>query len=139
MAGGGHVTIPPPVWVWGVPLTPVNFIQAVDLIEELIVARRPAAVITANLHYAMISSRDARLRDYNSQAAMIVADGMPLVWASKWRSRQIPQRVAGADLVPALCRRAAEKGHGIYLFGAGSGVADEAAKKLTTSFPGLRI
>lgn len=139
MAVGDHLTMPAPAWVWGVPLAPVTSAQAVDLIDGLVAARRPSAVITANLHYAMVSSRDARLRDYNSQAALIVADGMPLVWASRWRSRHLPERVAGADLVPALCERAAERGYGIYLFGAGPGVADDAAKKLRHRFPGLRI
>lgn len=126
-------------WVWGVPFSRVDFQQAIDAIEALIIAGSPRFVITANLHYAMLSGGDARLRANNDRAAMVLADGMPIVWASRWRDRPLPARVTGADLVPALCERAAAKAYGVFLLGAAPGVADEAAIILQQQFPGLRI
>jgi len=67
---------------------------------------------------------------------MILADGMPLVWASRGR---LPERVAGSDLVPALCERAATKGYRVFLLGAAPGVADEAARRLCARHPTLVI
>ena len=99
-----------PVRVWGLPLAPLTFDQALDRIDRLIETGRPSFFITANLHYAMLSAGDTRLRANNDRAALILADGMPIVWASRWRSRPLPERVTGSDLFPALCERAAQRG-----------------------------
>jgi N-acetylglucosaminyldiphosphoundecaprenol N-acetyl-beta-D-mannosaminyltransferase len=132
-------TGPESVWVWRLPLAPVTFGQALDAVEALIRAGAPAYFITANLHYAMLTNHDPRLAAVNNQASFVLADGMPLVWASRWRPRRLPERVAGSDLVPALCGRAAEKGYRVFLLGGVPGVAEEAARKLAERFPGLQV
>ncbi|HZU34457.1 MAG TPA: WecB/TagA/CpsF family glycosyltransferase [Gemmataceae bacterium] len=128
-----------PVWVWGLPLAPLTFGQTLDRVEDLIKAKAPAYFITANLHYAMLTDHDKRLAEVNAKAAFVLADGMPLVWASWWRPRCLPERVAGSDLVPALCERAAQKGYRVFLLGGPPGVAEEAARKLCERFPGLQV
>jgi N-acetylglucosaminyldiphosphoundecaprenol N-acetyl-beta-D-mannosaminyltransferase len=128
-----------PIWVWGLPLAPLTFEQALDKVDALIEEGSPSYFITANLHYAMLTARDRRLTLLNAGAAFVLTDGMPLVWASRWRTRKLPERVAGSDLVPALCERAAECGHRVFLLGGAPGVGDEAAKQLVERFPGLKI
>jgi N-acetylglucosaminyldiphosphoundecaprenol N-acetyl-beta-D-mannosaminyltransferase len=128
-----------PVWVWGLPLAPLTFVQAMDEVERLIADRTPGFFITANLHYAMLTARDSRLPAVNDRARFIVADGMPLVWASRWRTAQLPERVTGSDMVPALCERAAQRGWRIYLLGGAAGIGDEAAAKLREKYPTLQI
>jgi N-acetylglucosaminyldiphosphoundecaprenol N-acetyl-beta-D-mannosaminyltransferase len=118
---------------------PWTFPQALDEVEKLVRQGKPSFFITANLHYAMLSAQDARLRNVNQEAAFILADGMPLVWASRWKKDRLPERVTGADLVPALCGRAAQKGYRLFLLGGGPGVAQEAAAKLCQRFPGLQV
>jgi N-acetylglucosaminyldiphosphoundecaprenol N-acetyl-beta-D-mannosaminyltransferase len=129
----------PKVWVWGVPISRVTLADAITVIDQLVESGRPHFVVTANLHYAMLSASDQRLRINNEKAALILPDGMPLVWASRWRSQPLPERVTGSDLLPMLCARLAKCGYGIYLLGAAPGVATEAAKRMIASYPGLRI
>ena len=128
-----------PVWVWGLPLVPDTFEQALDRIDRLIAARRPSFFITANLNYAMLTDADPRIRNLNRQAAFVLADGMPLVWWSRLGPQPLPERVAGSDLIYGMCDRAAQRGHRIYLLGAAPGVADEAAAKLRLKYPALQI
>jgi hypothetical protein len=128
-----------PVDLWRLPLLPATFAQAVDEVERLIVAREPAYFITANLNYAMLTEREPRLAAVNRGAAFILADGMPLVWYSRWAGRPLPQRVAGSDLIYALCRRAAERGYRVFFLGGAPGVAEEAADRLCRLYPGLSI
>jgi N-acetylglucosaminyldiphosphoundecaprenol N-acetyl-beta-D-mannosaminyltransferase len=64
---------------------------------------------------------------------------MPLVWASRLQHRHLPERVTGADLVPALSARAAAVGHRVFLLGGEPGVAEAAARRLQASFPTLHI
>jgi N-acetylglucosaminyldiphosphoundecaprenol N-acetyl-beta-D-mannosaminyltransferase len=128
-----------PVWVWGLPLAPLTFAQTLDRVDGLIDAGKPGFFITANLHYAMISNQDPRLAEVNRRAAFIVADGMPLVWASRWQSRRLPERVTGADLVVGLCEQAARRGQRVFLLGGAPGVAQRAAHKLGERFPELTV
>jgi N-acetylglucosaminyldiphosphoundecaprenol N-acetyl-beta-D-mannosaminyltransferase len=143
----GASLLPEAVWVWGLPLVPLTLRQTVDIVDRLIDAATPSYFITANLHYAMLSAGDARLREVNSRAAFLVADGMPLVWASRnarlrdstRKPVRLPERVTGADLVPALCERAAQVGRRVYLLGGGPGVAAAASHNLCTRYPGLQV
>ena len=128
-----------PVTIWGLPLLPVSFAEAVGEVDRMIETRRPGYFITANTHYAMLSDRDARLRQVNRDAAFLLADGMPMVWYSRGRRRRLPERVAGSDLIYALCGQAAKQGHRVFFLGGAPGVADAAASRLCQLYPGLTI
>jgi N-acetylglucosaminyldiphosphoundecaprenol N-acetyl-beta-D-mannosaminyltransferase len=128
-----------PVWVWGLPLAPMTRVEAAEAVKQLIDAGRPSFFVTANVHYAMLTSERPQMRSVNDRAAFLLADGAPLVWASRRGSRSLPERVAGADLVYDLCEQAARLGHGVYLLGGAEGVAREAGAKLESLYPGLRI
>ncbi len=125
--------------LWGLKLHPVTLAQTLTAVEHLVRDGQPGYVITANLNYAMLSASDKRLRQVNDQASLLLADGMPLVWASRWKKRRLPERVAGADLIPALCELAALKGLRMFFFGGGPGVAEQAAENLSARFPGLNV
>jgi N-acetylglucosaminyldiphosphoundecaprenol N-acetyl-beta-D-mannosaminyltransferase len=128
-----------PIEVWGLPLTPLTMAETLGRIDRLVRRGRPEFVITANLNFAMLASSNARLRAAVRKAAFVVADGMPLVWAAQWKGRPLPERVTGADLVPALCRMAAAEGHSVLLVGGGPGVATAAAERMRHGCDGLRI
>ncbi|MCE9529731.1 MAG: WecB/TagA/CpsF family glycosyltransferase [Planctomycetes bacterium] len=128
-----------PIWVWGLPLMPYTLAESLERIAQLIKERQPNFIITANLHYAMITDADRRLRELNAKAAFILADGMPLVWASRLMKRRLPERVAGSDLVWKVCEQGAKLGHRVFLLGGAPGIADAAAETLRTRYPGLVI
>ncbi len=125
--------------VWGLPLTPLTRSQAVARVAELIQARKPSYFITANTHYAMLTAEVAELGAVNCDAAFILADGAPLVVASRRTANPVPERVAGSDLIYDLCEMAADRDHGVYLLGGPPGIAEEAARQLVAKYPKLRV
>jgi exopolysaccharide biosynthesis WecB/TagA/CpsF family protein len=96
-------------------------------------------IVTVNLDFLSIAARDSRFREVINEAAMAVADGMPLVWVSRLRGQPLPQRITGVELADECCRLAAELGRGVFLLGAAPGVAATAARRLELRHPGLRI
>ena len=128
-----------PVWVWGVPFAPLTLAETVATVGHLIEAGGPAYFITANTHYAMLTESYPDLRPINTRAAFIVADGSPLVWASRWQGSPLPERVAGADLILTLSAEAARKGYRLFFLGGGEGVAEEAARRLHIRYPDLQV
>jgi N-acetylglucosaminyldiphosphoundecaprenol N-acetyl-beta-D-mannosaminyltransferase len=127
------------VWIWGLPLARMTRTEAADAVMGLIEAGRPSFFITANTHYAMLTAERPELRPINERAAFLLADGAPMVWASRRGPTPLPERVAGSDLIYDLCERAARLGRGIYLLGGAEGIADEAGRKLCALYPGLRV
>ncbi|MGH7324231.1 MAG: WecB/TagA/CpsF family glycosyltransferase [Candidatus Rokuibacteriota bacterium] len=94
---------------------------------------------TVNVAVLMMMRQDRRLQRIVDQAALVVADGQPIVWASCLADRPLPERVAGIDLVDALAARATREGFGVYLLGARRPVVEAAARRLRAAHPGLSI
>lgn len=123
----------------GVLLDQVDMAAAVDRVRAFLDSRQPHQIVTVNVDFLSIAERDSDFRSLINQADLAVADGMPLVWASRLQQHPLPERVAGVDLVEASCEVAATEGHGVFLLGAAPGVAEAAAQTLQDRHPGLRI
>ncbi len=126
-----------PISLLGVPFDPLTLAGAVDRIDEMVDTWRPHHVVTANVDFLVQALRDPELRRILADADLVLCDGKPLVWASRWLGNALPGRVAGADLVPLLLQRAAVKGWKVFLLGAGAGVAEEAARRAALQYPTL--
>lgn len=87
----------------------------------------------------MLLESDLYLRKIYSDAALVVPDGISLVYAARILGRPLKERVTGVDLFQGLCGRAAERGLRVYLLGGRPGAAEDAAAKLQSINPGLCI
>ncbi|MEX2287765.1 MAG: WecB/TagA/CpsF family glycosyltransferase [Planctomycetaceae bacterium] len=93
-------------------------------------------VVTPNIDHARLLHENSSFRDAYAVADMTLADGMPIVWASRLLRKPLPERVTGADLVPALFSAADEsRPLRVFLLGAGPGVAERAAVKVMSRWP----
>jgi N-acetylglucosaminyldiphosphoundecaprenol N-acetyl-beta-D-mannosaminyltransferase len=128
-----------PVWVWGVPFSPMTLAQTVESVGALVERGKPAFFITANTHYAMLTRDMPDLRMVNSRAAFIVADGAPLVWATRHRTVPLPERVAGSDLIFELSELAACRGYRVFFAGGAPGVGAAAAQRLVKRYARLQV
>jgi len=129
--------------VLGVPVDNMTMDEALARCDEFVAAGRTTGrtrqIATVNADFVVNSLHDPELRRILQEADMATADGMPLVWASRLLGGPLPGRVTGADLVPALAERAAQKGYSIYFLGAAPGVAVQAAELLAKRHPGLKV
>lgn len=128
-----------PAWVWRVPFAPLSMAETVTAIGNLIELGRPTFFITANTHYVMLTQQNPDLQVINAKAALILADGAPLVWASRCMGSPLPERVAGSDLVFELSAEAVKQGYRLFLVGGAEGVAEQAALRLRELYPGLQV
>ena len=98
--------------------------------------KRAAFVATLNVDFVCNAVRgwpfggNDELWGYLQRADLVTADGMPIVLLSKLLRDPLPERVTGADMVPAICRRFAEEGLSVYVLGGEREVLDEAFAKL---------
>jgi N-acetylglucosaminyldiphosphoundecaprenol N-acetyl-beta-D-mannosaminyltransferase len=117
----------------------LNLSEAVALLDRALARGARGYVVTPNVDHVVQYQRDAAFRAACDGAALRLPDSVPLVWASRLLGQPLRARVAGADLVPALCEMAAVRGHTVFLFGGRRDVAGQAAQRLAARFPRLRV
>ena len=129
----------PVVYLRGVPVHAVSEVECVTHILDSLDQGRGGWVVTPNLDFLRRLAGDRAFTELFRQASLVVADGMPLVWASRLQGTPLPQRVAGSDLVLSLSREAGRRGRTVFLLGGASGATDRTAQVLEERCPGLRI
>ena len=137
--------------ILGIPIDNLDLEETTDaifaLLQQYPLTQRAGFVATVNVDFLVNAHawlpgqlpRHPELLDILRNADIVTADGMPLVWLSRLLGKSLKQRVTGADLVPALCKRAAKENASVYLLGGREEIAIQAAQKLQTQNPGLNI
>lgn len=96
-------------------------------------------VVTPNVDHVMKVQTDLEFKEIYNQASLVLADGQPLVWASRFLKKPLKEKVSGSDLFPLVCSLAAKENLNVYFLGGQDGVAAEAARRLQLKCPGLIV
>ncbi|MFI7695728.1 WecB/TagA/CpsF family glycosyltransferase [Nonomuraea sp. NPDC049655] len=127
------------VRVGGVGLDVVTEADVVRWVAAEAAAGRGGRIVTPNVDICRAVARDPALQELVGSAEIVVADGMPLVWAARLLGTPLPERVTGADLIWSLSEVAAARNWPVYLLGGPPGVAELAADELRSCRPGLKV
>jgi len=129
----------PVIELHGVRLHSVTESQTIERVLRGLDAGRGGVVMTPNLDHLRRCVRDLSFCAMLDEADLVIADGMPLVWASRLQGTPLPQRVAGSDLISTLSGAAAERGRSVFLLGGMPGTAQAAAAVLKRQYPTLNV
>lgn len=128
-----------------IPIACLNYNQVLSYLEQRIAERVKTFCVTLNLDILRLTYENPDFHKVVKNADFVFADGMPVIWLSKLRTRQtgltapLRERVPGCDIVYDLCRKSHEKGYRIFMLGAAPGVADCAKARLEQIFPNIKI
>lgn len=113
--------------------------EAINKIDELIQKKKSTYIVTPNVDHIVRLEKDVEFKDAYNNAELVLADGMPLIWISKYLGTPIVEKISGSDLLPKVCEMASKKSYKVFFLGAAPGVAEKAAKNLQNKFDGLNI
>jgi N-acetylglucosaminyldiphosphoundecaprenol N-acetyl-beta-D-mannosaminyltransferase len=113
--------------------------EAVARVTTQARAGRGGTVITPNLDILRRYVVEPDVRRHFEQADVVVADGMPLVWAASLAGNALPGRVAGSDLIWSVSRACVPAELSIFLLGGSPESVERAADRLQDACPGLRL
>ncbi|MEO6361742.1 MAG: WecB/TagA/CpsF family glycosyltransferase [Caldimonas sp.] len=113
--------------------------EAADAVFGFLHSGRRGWLSTVNVAMLMSMRRDSALQSFVDRAAIVVADGQPLVWCAPLFDGRLPERVAGIDLIEAVCTRAENAQVGVYLLGSTTPLLGRAMANLGSRYPNLRI
>jgi N-acetylglucosaminyldiphosphoundecaprenol N-acetyl-beta-D-mannosaminyltransferase len=128
------------VKLFGIEMNRVNMQQAVREVLRWVGEHRGDCryVVTPNVDHTVMFQENAALRAAYADASLVLADGAPVVWASRLLGRALPERVTGADLTPNLFA-AVQEPLTVYLLGAAAGVGERAAAKIQQRWPAVKV
>ncbi|MCP5520290.1 MAG: WecB/TagA/CpsF family glycosyltransferase [Verrucomicrobiales bacterium] len=129
----------PPIAILGVPFDNVTTADTLRLIGEMIATRKPHYLVTANVDFVVQAQSDLELRRILHDAHLVVADGMPLVWASRWLGNPLLERVTGSGMTPLLLAEAERRGWRVFLLGGTERSVAQAAAATQQRHPGLEL
>lgn len=127
------------VEILGVEIDNCSKAEALERAREMLRSGAPHQIVTPAVEQIILTRRDAEFREVVRNADLVVPDGMPVVFASRWMRAPLKERITGVDLVPDLCRLAVEENGSVFFLGGEEGVSDAVAQKLSNDVPGLRI
>ncbi len=139
MSAALELSVPPTIELLGVDVHVVTERECVEHVVRALERGRGGWVVTPNLDHLRRLVNEREFRELCARADLRVADGMPLLWASKLQRTPLPERVAGSNLIWSVSQAAAEHGRSLYLLGGDEGAAERAAEELVRRFPKLRI
>ena len=125
--------------VTGFPISALSFDGQVRTIMQWASYRLSRVVCVANVHMLMEGHWNRTFADVLMTADMLTPDGMPLVWMTSLMKGKAQDRVAGMELMLALCRQAEMMNVSLFLFGSTAEMLTQIRFRLAEDFPELRI
>ena len=102
--------------------------------------QRPTLYTSANGNVLSRYARSLSFREKFQRFDYVDADGMPLVWASRWFTQTpIPERCATSDFYYDIAEKFQAEGKSIYLLGGSEETIQRTARKTRQLYPNLRI
>jgi len=127
--------------ILNIPIHYATMAETCTAVTRFMSEPRLHQICTANPEFVMKAQQDHPFQQVLHEADLCLADGIGLIWASRWLrpKRPLPERVPGSELVYHLAALCAEHGWRLFLLGAAEGVAAEAAELLQAQNPQLII
>jgi exopolysaccharide biosynthesis WecB/TagA/CpsF family protein len=141
----GDVRRPPIAWppshdVLGVPVSRTDYDEAVGCVLEAARRGQPALVTAADARSVILTSEDAGLRRQMADFDLVAPDGQAVRLALNYLHKiRLRERVCGPELLPRICKAAADADIGVYLYGAAETTVTRLRDALVERCPGLRV
>ena len=130
---------PARIEIMGAPIDPYTMEQTVSRTKDFVETGVFAHLAGVNADKLLQMRSDQTMDRMIRQCEIVNADGASMVMAARRLGIDIPERVAGIDLMHELCRLSQSEGYRIFLLGATRDTVETARRKLEESYPGLDI
>jgi len=127
------------VEILGVKIDKVTMEEALQQLKSFLQEDRVHTIFTPNSEIMMAAQRDEYLKGILNSADLLVADGAGVVLASRILKVNLPEKVAGFDLVKNSFSMDVNKKIKYFLFGSKPGVAEAAKEKILNNYKNVEV
>ena len=127
--------------ILGVRIDDITQVEVVAQVGHWLKATQATAhqIATVNPEFLMLTRHNRIFAQTLQHTALNVPDGIGILYAARLLGYLLRERVAGVDLMCALCQQAAQLQWPVFLLGARPGVAAQTATVLAARYAGLRV
>lgn len=125
--------------ILGVAFDNISMNEAIESALEWINQRKGCFVVTPNPEIVMLARENEELKTTIENAALVLPDGIGVIYGAKIMGTPLKERVPGIDFASGLMEKLAVQHGRVYLLGAKPGVAERAGVNLSEKYPGLVI
>lgn len=126
--------------ILGISISNVNYSETLIKIENFLKSRdKYYAIFTPNTDFIIQAIKDKQFKNILNSADLLIPDGKPLVWASRFLGKPLKMKVSGSEVFFRICEKASTLGYKIFLMGAKDNVANKAKRNLEENYPGIKI
>jgi N-acetylglucosaminyldiphosphoundecaprenol N-acetyl-beta-D-mannosaminyltransferase len=138
-AGSGSRTGKKRVEFMGAKIDALTMQETLDYVSEAIKNRQNVQHVVVNVAKLMTMRRDRKLREIVNGCDLINADGAGVVLGARMLGINIPERVAGIDLMNRLVEQANRYDYRIFFLGAEEGIVRDVLTHYRNMYPNLQI
>lgn len=121
------------------PMHTLTMRETLELATQAMMTGKPLHHTVVNVSKLVNMKSDPVLAQDVSEADLINVDGAGVVWGARMFGVDVPERVAGVDIMEAMFRICAENGFRPYLLGAERKVLDAVLDRLGVDYPYLSV
>ena len=118
----------------GIPIDALTMQETINKIENTILSNRQIHHSVVNAGKIVLMQNDEKLNKSVLEADLINADGQAVVWAARLLGKNIPERVAGIDLMEKLIAVSAKKKYKCFFLGAEESVITKVVEKYSSLY-----
>lgn len=123
----------------GSPIHVLTMPETLALANEAMARRQPLHHTVVNVAKLVTMKKNAELREDVASSDLINVDGAGVVWGARLCGIEVPERVAGVDIMMNLFAMCARNGYRPYLLGAEKHVLQAVDLQLAKDYPGLVV
>lgn len=141
MPGAADIPWPRRCDLFGVSVSATTYDEALERIMDAARRGQPAVFDAMAVHGLIEAVRHPELKRQLNSFAIVAPDGHPVRWALNMLHDgvRLRDRVYGPELMLRACRRAADEGIGVYLYGSRPEVVQRLRDNLARRFPDLIV
>ncbi|MCK4946993.1 MAG: WecB/TagA/CpsF family glycosyltransferase [Candidatus Aureabacteria bacterium] len=124
--------------ICGVGIDNVSMPKAIEAVEDCISNKKNCMVSFLNVD-VLIKAQNEIFKIILTKSCLLLADGVPLLWAAKFLGTPLKEKISGSDLFPKLCEIAAEKGYKVFFLGGRAGAGLKTAEVLKNKHSKIQV
>lgn len=114
--------------------------EAVDEVMNQLQKEKSAyKIYTPNPEIVMMAKENKDFMNVLNRGNLVIPDGIGVVIGARIMKKNIPERVAGYDLVQQVLTKMKNKNMTAYFLGSAKGIAKEAARNMEATHQGLKV
>jgi len=125
--------------ILGCPFDAISFSETVECIEKAVMENRTLQIVPGSIDFVIKAKKNLEFADLLARSDLVIADGVPIVWAAKILREPIKGRVSGTDIVWECARISSKLGFPVALVGGKYELTSRASDMMKKKYPGASL